>query len=162
MKRRNFWIAFALVAAVAALGAARLYAWMNPEGTYNTAASGLALDGYDPVAYFAEGGGTPRRGDAKLTAEHEGRVYQFTSEENRARFVAAPARYEPQFGGWCAYAVANGYKFHVDPESYVVQDDRLLLFYRGALGDAKTEYEKADTAKQLREADMHWETLRAD
>jgi YHS domain-containing protein len=93
MKRRNFWIAFGLVALVAALGAARLYAWMNPHGAYNTGPSGLALSGYDPVAYFAEGGGAPTQGDARFTVEHEGRVYRFASEENRARFAAAPSRY---------------------------------------------------------------------
>ena len=162
MKRRNFWIAFAVLALVGALGAVRLHAWMNPRGTYNTEPSGLALSGYDPVAYFPEGGGAPLRGEGRFTAEHEGRVYRFASEENRARFLAAPSRYEPQFGGWCTYAVANGYKFHVDPESFLVQDDRLLLFYKGALGDAKSEYLKADADAELRSADTNWQTLRAN
>jgi YHS domain-containing protein len=162
MKRRNFWIAFAVVALVAAVGAARLYAWMNPSGSYNLGANGLALDGYDPVAYFQEGGGAPLRGEASLTAEHQGRVYRFANEANRARFVADPAHYEPQFGGWCAYAVANGYKFHANPESFVIQDGRLLVFYEGALGDARSEYQKGDAAAQLQSADGNWQTLRGN
>jgi YHS domain-containing protein len=162
MKRRKLWIGLAVVAAVAALGIARLVVWMNPHGSFNTGPSGLALAGYDPVAYFEEGGGAPMKGDPKLTAERDGRVYQFASEENRDRFQRDPARYEPQFGGWCTYAVANGYKFHVDPESFLVRDGRLLLFYRGALGDARAEFEKADVTKELASADENWQTLRAD
>lgn len=162
MKRRKLWIALAVFAAVAALGVARVWVWMNPHGAYNTGPSGLALAGYDPVAYFPEGGSAAKKGDPGLTAELDGRLYRFASEENRARFQRDPAHYEPQFGGWCTYAVANGYKFHVDPETFIVKDDRLLLFYKGALGDARAEFEKADVAKELSSADANWQTLRAD
>jgi len=162
MKRRNFWIAFAVVAALLGLGAARLYVWLNPHGAYNTGHGGLALAGYDPVAYFPEGGGSARPGDPARTIALDGRVYRFASDENLARFRADPAHYEPQYGGWCAYAVANGYRFHVDPQSFRIEDGRLLLFYKGALGDAKAEFERADVASEVRNADSNWQTLRAD
>lgn len=138
-------------AATAYLGRAR--------PAYNLGAGDVAVGGYDPVSYFAEGGGTPRPGDPSLTAEHEGRRYRFASAANRERFVADPARYEPAYGGWCAYAVAHGYKFEVDPESYMIEDGRLLLFYRGMLGDARTEFEKEGVTDGLRNADANWPGL---
>jgi len=85
----------------------------------------------------------PQPGIPTLTVTHEGRRYRFALEDNRERFTAAPSRYEPAFGGWCAYAVAHGYKFEVDPRSYLVEDDRLFGFYRG-----------------LRQADTNWPALR--
>jgi hypothetical protein len=139
------------VAAMAYLGRAR--------PAYNVGADGVALGGFDPVSYFAEGGGTPLRGDPALTAEHEGRRYRFASAANRDRFVADPERFEPAYGGWCSYAVANGYKFEVDPESYLVADGRLLLFYRGMLGDARTEFEKEGVAAGVTKADGNWPAL---
>jgi hypothetical protein len=144
-------------AATAYLGRAR--------PAYNVGADGVALGGFDPVSYFAEDGEYgedgegPRRGDPAITAEHEGRRYRFASPANRDRFVADPARYEPAYGGWCAYAVANGYKFEVDPESYLVADGRLLVFYRGMLGDARAELEKEGVANGVRKADANWPSL---
>ncbi len=137
--------------AIAYLGRAR--------PAYNPSTDAVALGGYDPVSYFAEGGGEPRPGDPSLTAEHEGRRYRFASAANRERFVADPARYEPAYGGWCAYAVAHGYKFEVDPESYMIEDGRLLLFYRGVLGDARAEFAKEGIADGVKQADANWPAL---
>jgi len=126
---------------------------------HNVGTDGLALSGYDPVSYFPEGGGTPAVGEPSLQAEHEGRRYRFASSANRDRFVADPARYEPAYGGWCTYAVANGYKFEVDPESYLIEDGRLLLFYRGMLGDARAELGKEGVTDGVRKADGNWPAL---
>lgn len=148
-----------LAAIAAALVVAGGYAWMGrPRPAFNTT-DGLALSGYDPVSYFPEAGGRPQRGDPAWTWEHEGRRYRFASEANRERFRAAPERYEPAYGGWCAWAVANGYKFEVDPESHLVADGRLLLFYRGVLGDARAEFEKAGVPEGMARADRHWPAL---
>lgn len=157
--RRKIVLGLLGVAVAGMLLAGGFFAYMNrPRPAFN-AANGLALSGYDPVSYFPEGGGTPRPGDPGFTAVHEGREYRFLSEGNRARFQAAPERYEPQFGGWCAYAVANGYKFEVDPESYLLTDGRLLLFYRGILGDARAEFEKEGVEEGLARADANWPAL---
>ena len=163
MKRRKLWIGLAVFAAVAALGSRAGLGVDEPAWRLQHRAVGPSARGIRPGRVLRRG---RRRADARgtpgFTVEHEGRLYRFASEENRARFQRDPAHYEPQFGGWCTYAVANGYKFHVDPESFLVKDDRLLLFYKGALGDAKAEYEKANVATELHSADTNWQTLRAD
>jgi YHS domain-containing protein len=158
--RRPTWkilVPLAVIAIVGVLAAGRLFLRERP--TFNLDEGGLAMSGYDPVSYFPEGGGRPQVGDARFEAERDGRRYRFASEANRERFLSSPERYEPAFGGWCTYAVAHGYKFEVDPESYLVEGDRLLLFYRGTLGDARGEFEKEGVAAGVRQADANWPGL---
>jgi YHS domain-containing protein len=88
--------------------------------------NGYAVHGYDPVAYFTEG--KPVEGDAAFTATHEGAAYKFTSAEHRDMFVADPAKYAPQYGGFCAFGVAMaGRKFDGDPELWKIEDGKLYL-----------------------------------
>jgi YHS domain-containing protein len=84
-----------------------------------------AIDGYDPVAYFRSGRAV--RGDARHEHEWNGATWRFASEENRAAFAADPERYAPAFGGYCAFAVANGYTAKPDPEAWSIAGDRLYL-----------------------------------
>jgi YHS domain-containing protein len=84
-----------------------------------------AIDGYDPVAYFREGRAQP--GDSSHTHAWNGATWRFASEENRAAFAAEPERYAPAFGGYCAFAVANGYTAKSDPEAFTIAGDRLYL-----------------------------------
>jgi len=128
---------------------------------HNTTADGLAIGGYDAVSYFPEGGGEPRLGDARWTAMRDGRRYHFASAANRDRFLAAPERFEPQYGGWCAYAVAHDYKYAVDPRSYLIAGDRLMLFYRGDKGDARAAFEQEGVEAGVRRADANWPALAA-
>lgn len=93
----------------------------------NTDSSGLALKGYDPVAYFTTG--QPMRGDPRYTATHEGATYRFSSATNRDAFAREAARYAPQYGGYCAFGVAGGYKVRIDPEAFTVRDGKLYLNY---------------------------------
>jgi YHS domain-containing protein len=159
MKRLAVAVAGALLVLV--LLGVGLVGWsQRPLPPYLLDADQVALSGYDPVSYFPEGGSDPSPGQPSLSASHEGRVYRFESEENRRRFLAQPARYEPQYGGWCAYAVAHGYKYEVDPESFLVVDGRLLLFYRGAMGDAKAEFEREGAQQGVAQADQNWPALR--
>ena len=120
--------------------------------------SGLAIDGYDPVAYFPEGGSSPKKGKKKFSRTYRGVTYRFSSEENREQFVAAPARYEAAYGGWCAYAMADGKQVEVDPESYLIQDERLMLFYKSIFNDTKKKWSKRAEKLQT-EADARWEKL---
>jgi len=123
---------------------------------FNLGKQALAIDGYDPVAYFPEGGGKPAEGDAKLELEHEGVRYRFASEKNRDLFRKNPARFEPAFGGWCAWAMAKDKQVDVDPESFLIQDGRLLLFYKGLFNNTRKKWEKGEPEQLLPRADGHW------
>lgn len=93
----------------------------------NTDSAGVAILGYDPVAYFTDARavvGTP-----EFTARHEGATWQFASAAHRDAFVANPTRYAPQFGGYCAYGVAGNYKVKIDPEAWRIEDGKLYLNY---------------------------------
>jgi YHS domain-containing protein len=91
----------------------------------NTDESGLAIRGYDPVAY--QTAMQPTRGLSSITASHAGATYQFASTENRDRFLADPARYVPAYGGYCAMGVAGGRKFDIDPMAFTIVEGRLYL-----------------------------------
>ncbi|TMV10288.1 YHS domain-containing protein [Ruegeria sediminis] len=91
----------------------------------NASSTGLALQGYDPVAYFTEGEAT--KGNWKITATHNDATYRFASEENKAAFEANPDAYLPAYGGYCAFGAAMGFKFDGDPNYWRIVDDRLYL-----------------------------------
>lgn len=126
---------------------------------YNLSKKGLALDGYDPVAYFPDHGGQATKGSDKITATHQGITYRFASEEHRAAFLKAPASFEPQYGGWCAWAMADGKgdKVAVDPKSFTVENGRLYVFYDGFFGDTRKRWNKGGGAPKLAaSADANW------
>lgn len=118
---------------------------------------GVALDGYDPVSYFR---GAPARGSASRAMTHLGVVYRFSSDENRDAFVADPARYEPAYGGWCAWAMIDGEKVEPDPKTFKIVDGRLLLFYNGLLGNTLARWNEPAAQqgeeKLLALADAQW------
>ena len=118
----------------------------------------LALQGWDPVACFPEGGGKARKGNGKLGSVHGGVTYRFASEEHRQLFLADPWKYEPAYGGWCAYAMAEGDKVEIDPESFRILDGRLFVFYDGFFGDTRAKWLK-DEAALLKRADAAWTRL---
>jgi YHS domain-containing protein len=86
---------------------------------------GLAIKGYDPVAYFTDA--KPIQGSAQFSATYQGAVYHFVSEEHRDRFIAEPAKYAPQYGGYCAYAMALNTIADIDPDEWAIIDGRLYL-----------------------------------
>lgn len=116
----------------------------------NLGADGLALKGYDPVAYFESGAPTP--GSADLTAEHAGATYRFATAGNRDAFMADPARYLPAYGGFCAMAMSLGYKVDIDPNAWKIVDDRL---YVQANERATWVWEK-DIPGNISKADAFW------
>jgi peroxiredoxin/YHS domain-containing protein len=121
--------------------------------------SRLAISGYDPVAYFPEGGGKPLAGDAKLTTTVDGVTYRFASGAHRDLFVANPARYQPSYGGWCAWAMLDGEQVEVDPKSFIVKNDRLYLFYDGFLADTRSKWLKGDHTAESAKADGSWKKI---
>jgi len=98
---------------------------------FNTDRKGLALRGHDPVAYFTVG--QPTKGQPELTSTHEGATYHFASAANKATFDAAPQRYLPQYGGFCAWAAAQGYKADADPHAWSIVDGRLYVNYNASV-----------------------------
>jgi len=127
---------------------------------FNLDKKGLALQGYDPVAYFDEGGGKPAKGDAKITSTHDGVTYRFASEAHKQLFLADPAKYEPQYGGWCAYAIPDKDKVEIDPESFVVRSGKLYLFYKGWFNDTRSKWLK-DPADFVKRGDKAWKEITA-
>jgi len=88
---------------------------------------GTAIEGYDPVAYFREN--KPVKGSTAYTAAHQGSTFRFASAANRDAFVADPEKFAPQYGGFCAYAVANGYKAKIEPDAFTIVNGKLYLNY---------------------------------
>ncbi|QGX99227.1 YHS domain-containing protein [Roseovarius faecimaris] len=87
----------------------------------------VAINGYDPVAYFTQG--KPVKGNDTHKSSYNGATWHFSSAENKAAFDAAPADFAPQFGGYCAYAVSRGYTAPTDPDAWSVYDGKLYLNY---------------------------------
>jgi len=126
---------------------------------YNLGKHGLALEGYDPVAYFPEGGGKPAKGKAELSLTVRGVTYRFATKEHLELFEARPEQFEPAYGGWCAYAMSDGRKVSVDPESYLIEDGRLLLFYKSFFSNTRKKWKKEGGDKLRPKADAAWKKI---
>jgi YHS domain-containing protein len=121
---------------------------------YNVPASHLAIEGYDPVAYFNQSKAV--KGNKAFAVSHEGIVYHFANAQNKELFKANPARYEPQYGGWCAYAMgATGEKVEVDPETFKIVQGKLYLFYHSWINNTLTKWNN-DEANLKGKADANW------
>ena len=86
----------------------------------------IAINGYDPVAYFTDA--QPRKGSEAFWFAFDDAVYLFSSADNRAKFMADPERYAPQYAGFCAGGVSKGYKVEPDPEAWAIINGKLFLF----------------------------------
>lgn len=104
----------------------------NSVSAVNTDAQGLALHGYDPVAYFRTGKATP--GNPKFVAMHDGARYAFANAANLKAFKARPAAYLPQFGGFCAMGTSFGKKVDGDPTVWKIVDGKLYLNFNKDVG----------------------------
>ncbi|OIQ47002.1 MAG: hypothetical protein BM565_08840 [Gammaproteobacteria bacterium MedPE] len=91
----------------------------------NANANDLAIKGYDAVSYFTKG--APTKGSDKFTAAYNGAVYHFSSASNRDMFKAEPAKFAPQYGGYCAMGVALNKKLDTDPTAWHIRGDKLYL-----------------------------------
>lgn len=117
---------------------------------YTGIVKGVAVGGYDTVAYFTEGKAV--KGLKEITLEHEGATWRFASQANRESFKSDPGKYAPQYGGYCAYAAAMNYTAKGDPEAWSVVGGKLYLNYNLP---TKAEWEK-DAAGYIRKADANW------
>jgi YHS domain-containing protein len=110
----------------------------------------VAIKGFDPVSYFTQN--KPERGVPELSASYDGQHYQFASAANRERFTANPAKYAPQYGGYCAYGATRGYKAAIDPAAFTVREGKLYLNY-----SAKVQMMwEADIPGFIKLADEKW------
>lgn len=122
---------------------------------FNLKKSGLAIDGYDPVAYFKNNKAI--EGKREFAVNHQGAVYYFASAENKDVFIKNPAAYEPQYGGWCAYAMGKeGDKVSVDPETFKIINGKLYLFYNKFFNNTLTSWNKDETNLKTK-ADTNWQ-----
>jgi YHS domain-containing protein len=116
--------------------------------------NGLAIQGYDPVAYFAQKKAV--KGDRKFAVNASGAIYYFATQANKDIFLKNSAAYEPQYGGWCAYAMgATGEKVEVDPETFKILNGKLYLFYHSWTNNTLTKWNK-DEPNLKSAADKNW------
>ncbi|HEV2678734.1 MAG TPA: YHS domain-containing (seleno)protein [Aliidongia sp.] len=115
---------------------------------------GLALKGYDPVAYFTDGRAVP--GDPGLSTSFDGAVWRFESLAHRRAFLAHPSRYEPEYGGFCAYGLALGRKTDIDPTAFSIIGGRLYL---NADQDTRVMW-RQNLLDAIAEADRNWPTVK--
>ena len=127
--KKSQTLAIAAAMAVALLGGAASDAFAEAEVNVSPGRTlkgpGIALHGYDPVAYFTEQ--TPVQGSAEASVVHDGATYRFASADNMKAFQANPEKYAPAFGGYCAYGVAVSAKFDGDPRYWKIVDGKLYL-----------------------------------
>jgi len=120
----------------------------------NTAgASGIAVSGYDTVAFFTDK--KPVNGDPSFSAKYQGATYIFASKEHKALFEANPEKYAPQCGGFCAYGVSVNALFPVDINTWQVRDGKLYL----NLNKAILKKFNADFEGNVAKADKNWPSL---
>lgn len=113
----------------------------------------VAIMGYDPVAYFK---GKPEQGKKELSATYQGVVYYFSTAANKEAFTKNPTGYEPQYGGWCAYAMgSSAEKVEINPETFKIVDGKLYLFYNAFFNNTLKSWNKQEATLKAK-ADANW------
>jgi YHS domain-containing protein len=116
----------------------------------------VALEGYDPVSYFDN---KPLEGKDELKASYKGVTYLFATANNVAKFKVNPEKYEPAYGGWCAYAMGEtGEKVKIDPETYKIVGGKLYLFYNFWGNNTLTDWNKNEGPLKAK-ADQNWKKI---
>ncbi|MBL0182697.1 MAG: YHS domain-containing protein [Chitinophagaceae bacterium] len=119
--------------------------------------NGIAIQGYDPVAYFTENKAI--KGKKDMAVYHQGVTYYFSSPGNKELFKANPSKYEPEYGGWCAYAMGEkGEKVSVDPETFKILNGKLYLFYNRFFTNTLKDWNKNEASLKSK-ADVNWPKL---
>jgi YHS domain-containing protein len=123
---------------------------------FNISKSGLAIEGYDPTSYFKS---KPTKGKSSISTIYNGVTYYFTTQENLTAFKANPTKYEPAFGGWCAYAMgAKGTKVEVDPENFLIVNGKNYLFYKDFFNNTIDSW-KEDPLNLDKKAITNWSKI---
>ena len=149
MNRRTFLIATAAAVPAATFLAQPAFAGQSP--VYAT--DNIAINGYDPVAYFTVG--EPVEGVSEFSSDWEGATVLFSSAEHKEMFDADPVKYAPKYGGYCAYAVSKGYTASTDPAAWTVHEGRLYLNYSRSVRALWT----ARRSSHIQSADANWPSV---
>ena len=152
-KQAVTWLAIGLLTAIALsiwLAAARPGGAATTEYLVVDRHTGLAISGFDPMAYFIDGG--PRLGKSEIELRHAGAVWRFRNEGNRAAFAAHPEVYAPRFGGYDAIGVSRGAAVPGDPRVWALAGERLYLF---STPENKRAF-AAETPQTIAAADKRW------
>jgi len=113
----------------------------------------VALEGYDPVSYFDT---KPIEGKSEIKLSYKGVTYLFATQQNLSKFKYDPEKYEPAYGGWCAYAMGeNGEKVRIDPETFKIVDGKLYLFYNFWANNTLVGWNKNEKPLKIK-ADQNW------
>lgn len=117
----------------------------------------VAIQGYDPVAYFKQNKAI--KGKNEVTASYMGITYKFSSVANKEIFLKNPAGFEPQYGGWCAYAMgSDGEKVEINPETFKITDGKLYLFYNAYFNNTLKSWNKDETNLKAK-AEVNWKKI---
>ena len=150
MKIRPLILAAFVAAAPVAVIAPAAHA---EPAVYTGRFSNTALQGYDPVAYFTDG--QPVKGSKEFSTEYNGATFQFASAANRDAFLADPSAYAPQYGGYCAWAMADGKYAKGDAKHWKIVDGKLYLNYNSGI----QKKWNADIPGFIERADKQWSEL---
>lgn len=112
--------------------------------------NGLAIQGYDPVAYFEKNEAI--KGNKEIAHSTDGITYYFSSETNKITFLNNPSKFQPQYGGFCSYGMSQGYEAPVDPTAFTIVDEKLYLNYSHKV---KQEWTK-NKEERIKKADEYW------
>jgi YHS domain-containing protein len=117
----------------------------------------VAIQGYDPVAYFTQKKAV--KGKSSLSSTYEGVTYYFSSQANKEAFLKSPINYEPEYGGWCAYAMGStGEKVEIDPGTFKIVNGKLNLYYNAYFNNTLKSWNK-DEANLKKKADTNWKKI---
>lgn len=117
----------------------------------------MAIQGYDPVAYFKQGRAV--KGKKEIAASYEGVVYYFSMPVNKEYFLKNPSKFEPQYGGWCAFAMGDSNeKVSVNPETFKIIDGKLYLFYNAFFNNTLKTWNKEESRLMMK-ADVNWSKM---
>jgi YHS domain-containing protein len=143
---KSFFLLLLLLAGIPAFS-------QTQKSLQNLDKKGMAIQGYDPVAFFTQN--KPVKGLASFASRYKGAKYLFASADDKAAFDANPAKYEPQFGGFCAFGVSEGHTAPVKIEAFQIVNGRLLMQYDLSIKDQFNR----DQAGNLQKADNNWPAL---
>jgi YHS domain-containing protein len=146
----GLFAAFVVLVALAGCRNAAPTTTANGFAQINTVNDGPALRGYDAVAYFTEN--KPVQGKPEFSHSYNGANWRFATAQNRDAFAANPAKYAPQYGGYCSYAVARGYTANGDPLAWRIVNGKLYLNYSL---EVRELWEK-DVSGYVQKADQNW------
>ncbi|OUR94663.1 hypothetical protein A9Q87_03245 [Flavobacteriales bacterium 34_180_T64] len=132
---------------------------VSQKSDFNTK-KGFAAEGYDVVAYFNN---QAIEGSIDYVATHNGVKYKFISETNLKQFLSQPDRYSPQYGGFCAYAIAvKSKKVKINPDTFEIRDGKLYLFYNSWGTNTLELWQKENVKGLIKKADQNWEAITLD